>query len=89
MQKGATKIPSACKHLSYRDRLKACNITNLHRRHISGDLIETCKIAMGKYEEDVAPVLAKVCNYVTRGNDFRVEKTRSKYDFENLDSQLG
>jgi len=33
-----------------------------------------------KYEEDVAQVLAKVSNYVIRGNNFRLEKTRSKYD---------
>ena len=41
MQKRATKIPSALKHLSYRDRLKACNITVLHY-----DMIETYKIVM-------------------------------------------
>jgi len=34
---------------------------------------------MKKYLEDVAPVLAKVSNYVTRGSDFRLQ-TRSKYD---------
>jgi len=31
-------------------------------------MIETCKMIMGKYEEDVAPVLAKVSNYITRDN---------------------
>jgi len=71
-------VPSALKHLSYRGRLKACNITTLHCRRMRGDMIETYKIVMGKYEEDVAPVLAKVSNYVARGNDFRLKKTCSK-----------
>ena len=46
------------------------------------DMIETYKIGLvtGKYEEHVAPALAKVSNYVTRGNDSRLMKSRSKYD---------
>ena len=47
-------------------------------------MIEAYKIVMGKYEENVALVLAKVCNYVTRGNDFRLEKTRSKCGFRQI-----
>jgi len=47
-------------------------------------MIEAYKIVMGKYEKNVALVLAKVCNYVTRGNDFRLEKTLSKYDLQNF-----
>jgi len=43
-------------------------------------MIETYKIVMGKYEEHVAPSLAKVSNYVTRGNDSRLMKSRAKYD---------
>ena len=37
-------------------------------------------IVTGKYEEHVAPALAKVSNYVTRGNDSRLMKSRAKYD---------
>ena len=41
------------------------------------NMTERYKIVTGKYE-DVATVLAKVSNYVTKGNDFRLEKTDSK-----------
>ena len=43
-------------------------------------MIETYKIVTGKYEEHVAPALAKVSNYVTRRNDSRLMKSRAKYD---------
>ena len=43
-------------------------------------MIETYKIVTGKYEEHVAPALAKVSNYVTRGNDSRLMKSSAKYD---------
>jgi len=40
---------------------------------------------MGKYEENVALVVAKVSKYVTRGNDFRLfEKTRANYDLRKF-----
>jgi len=39
-------------------------------------MIETCKIVMGKYEEDVAPILAKISNYVTREKDLRKIKRK-------------
>ena len=35
-------------------------MTTLHYRRIRGDTIETYKIVTGKYEEHVAPALAKV-----------------------------
>ena len=34
-------------------------MTTLHYRRIRGDMIETYKIVTGKYEEHVAPALAK------------------------------
>ena len=54
-------------------------MTTLHYRRIRGDMIETYKIVTGKYEEH-APALAKVSNYVTRGNDTRLMKSHAKYD---------
>ena len=39
-QKRATKILPKLKHLSYCDRLRACNLTTLHYRRIRGDIIE-------------------------------------------------
>ena len=43
-------------------------------------MIETYKIVTGKYHELTSPTLTKVCTYVTRGNDLRLQKARSKYD---------
>ena len=71
MQKRATKIPLTLKHLSFKERLKACNMTTLHYRRIRGDMIKTYKIITAKCEEHAAPALTKVSNYVTRGNDSR------------------
>ena len=54
-------------------------MTTLHYRRIRGDMIETYKIVTRKYEEHVAPAqVAKVSNYVTRGNDSRLMKGRTK-----------
>jgi len=47
-------------------------------------MIEKYEIVMEKYEEDVAPVLAKASNYGTRGNDFRLDKTHLKYDLQKF-----
>ena len=48
VQKRAKKILPELKHLSYCDRLRACNLTMLHYRRIRGDMIETYKIVTGK-----------------------------------------
>jgi len=67
VQKTATKktLP-ALNHLSYSECLRMCHMTTLHCRRIRGDMIETYKIVTGKYDETVAPTLAKVSTYVTR-----------------------
>ena len=40
VQKRATKILPTLRHLTYPDRLKACNLTTLHYRQIRGDMTE-------------------------------------------------
>jgi len=42
--------------------------------------IETYKIVTGKYDIAVSPKLEKVNSYITRGNDLRLHKRRSRYD---------
>jgi len=80
VQKQATKILPELKHLSYRDRLRACNLTTLHYRCIRGDMLETYKIVKGKYDIAVSPKLDKGNTYITRGNDSRLQKRQSRYD---------
>jgi len=41
-------------------------------------MIETYKIVTGKYDTAVYPKLEKVDNYITRGNDLRLHKRRSR-----------
>ena len=43
-------------------------------------MIETYETVTGKYGETDAPTLTKISTYVTRGNDMRLEKSRSSYD---------
>jgi len=47
--------------------LKICNIPTLHYRRIKVDMIETYKIATGKYQLCVAPVLYRGSVDVTTG----------------------
>ena len=41
VQKRATKILPTMRHVTYPDRLKACNLTTLHYIQIRGDMTET------------------------------------------------
>ena len=80
VQKMATKILPTPRHLTYPDRLKACNLTTLHYRPIRGDMIENYKIIYWKYDSAIAPTLQMSDTHKTRGNDFLLQKFRSKYD---------
>ena len=42
--------------------------------------IQTYKIVTGKYDTAVSPKLEKVDSYITRGNDLRLHKRRSRYN---------
>jgi len=43
-------------------------------------MIEMYKILSGKYDTAVTPRVTREHSYITRGNDLRLEKNRSKYD---------
>jgi len=47
-------------------------------------MIETYKIVTGKYQGCVAPSLIKEESYITRGNDFRLQKLRVRYDLRKF-----
>jgi len=64
----------------YSERLKLCKLPTLHYRQIRGDMIELYKILLGKYDVAIIQHVTKECNYSTRGNDLRLEKSRTKYD---------
>ena len=63
------------------ERLKACKLPMLHFGQVRGDMIEMYKILSGKYDVDVTPkVLYRVYGSTTRGNMFKLDKGRAKYD---------
>jgi len=67
----------------YIDRLKLLKLPTLHYRQVRGDMIEMYKILSGKYDTAVTPRVTREHSYITRGNDLRLEKNRSKYDLSN------
>ena len=48
--------------------------------HIREDMIEMYKILSGKYETAVTPRFIREYSSITRGNDIRLQKGRTKYD---------
>ena len=65
--------------MAYSQRLKACKLPTLHYRHIRGDMTEMFKLLSGKYDIAVAPRINREYNSITRGNDLRLQKHRTKY----------
>jgi len=79
-QKKATKIIPEIRHLPYKDRLKACKLPTLHYRKVRGDIIEMYKILSGKYDAEVTPKVIRMYGSTARGNLFKLDKGRAKYD---------
>jgi len=52
----------------------------LHYRQVKEDMIEMYKIVSGKYDTAITPRVTWEHSYITRENDLRLEKSRSKYD---------
>ena len=80
VKRRATKILPALSKLLYEERLKKCGLTTLRFRRIRGDVIEAYKIITGKYDSDVAPKLQLSHISNTRGNEYKLETYRTKYD---------
>ena len=80
VQKRATKQIPGLKDLPYEDRLKELNLPTLAYRRIRGDLIETYKIASGKYDPEVSDILTFTENTATRGHKYKLFKKRPRLD---------
>ena len=78
VQKRATKVLPELKNKSYIERM--CNLPTLHFRRIRGDMIEVFKILTGKYDTAAAPVMDIYDLKTNKGNDFKLNKIRAKYD---------
>ena len=77
VQHRATKLIPEISHLSYHERLKYLHLTTLELRRHRGDLIETFKILTGK-EGISSNSLFSFNNNVTRGNSFKLNKSRCR-----------
>ena len=75
----ATKLVYSIKHLEYEERLKVLRLPTLRYRRLRGDLIEVYKIVT-HYNEDVNCMFNFNCDFITRGNSFKLLQGRSRYD---------
>jgi len=83
VQKKATKILPKLRHLKYSALLKKY-LPTLRCRWIRGDMIETYKILTGKYDMAAVPNLSIATTVITRGNDLRLQKNRTRYDLRKF-----
>jgi len=65
VQKRATKILPALRHLAYPYRSTACKLVTLHYRQIKEGMIEMHEIVSGKYDREIAPTLIMSNTYDT------------------------
>jgi len=72
------------KKFSNTDRLVHLGLPTLKYRRLRGDMIEAFKIIKHIYDHKVVPELIYNINKVTRGNDFRLLKSRSHYDLRKF-----
>ena len=77
VQKRATKLIPTTRTMVYSERLKVCKLPTLHYRHIRGDMIEMYKILSGKYDIVLTPQVNREYSCITRGNDLRLQKSKS------------
>ena len=80
VQRRATKLVYECKNMSYEERLKFLKLPTLVYRRHRGDVIEIFKIINGKYDRNAIPMLNKSHNQNTRGNSFKLNIERTKYN---------
>lgn len=78
VQRRSTRMVNGLRHLSYQERLKELSLPTLVYRRLRGEMIETYKIARGKYDTRVAPVLDYNVReeLVTRGHQYKLNKKR-------------
>src|SRR5881296_1328807 len=80
VQRRATKMISECSKLSYEDRLKITGLSTLEDRRNRGDLIEVFKILRGFSKVDYRHYFQLVNSSKTRGNKYKLVKSRSRLD---------
>ena len=78
VQRRATKLVPALKHMDYETRLRSLSLPSLAYRRHRGDMIETFKI-LNIYDKNVSQnLLSKRQNSITRGNNMKLYQQSSK-----------
>ena len=80
VQMRATKLLKEVKHLSYVERLKYLSLPTLQYRRFRGDMIMVYKLLSGIYDSNIACLLIKPTQFVTRGHHLRLFKRHCHYD---------
>ena len=80
VQMRATKLIKEVKHLSYVERLKYLSLPTLQYRRFRGDMRMVYKLLSGIYDSNIACLLIKPTQYVTRGHHLRLFKRHCHYD---------
>jgi len=80
VQKRATKMVKGCQKMKYSERLQFFNLPTLVYRRARGDMIEVFKIIHHLYDQSVVPPLTRNLDTRTRGNSFKLQVDRCRYD---------
>ncbi|NXH19920.1 RBG1L protein, partial [Bucco capensis] len=84
-QKQATTFPlyendQGLEQLCYEDRLRELGLFSLEKRRLQGDLLVTFRYLKGASKKAAEGLFAKAWRERTRGNGFKLEKSRFKLD---------
>jgi hypothetical protein len=80
VQKRATKLVKSICKMKYNERLVYLQLPTLKIRRDRGDMIEVYKILNNHYDVHTIPNISRSENVRTRGNSFKLQNERTKYD---------
>jgi len=67
-------------HLSYEEKLRDLGLFSLEKRRPWGDLVAALQYLKGAYKKDGDRVFSRACSNKTRGNCFKLKKSRFRID---------